>query len=426
MRNTRWLRYGLATLLVTGVGLGGLLVACGDDDTGSSSGNVPDGSTPDSNQGETSTPEGGETGTPDAGSNAKLTLINALTDLGPSASLGANSAFRVCFKTGTTATNKIVAPYPPLPDRAPAGSTAPPGIYYSTGGTFPAFPVDLSTRIIQPIIMNAKNLFAKGIINPGDGTPGTTCGDLVGDTADANSGLVANVDYWELPQIDAGAFQRDKAYVLLLTGCVGDTTDPVKPKCGAEDADKLDGNPGVGNMKVRIFETTRAPISATALGAQFVHGSAQAAAVFAAAGAGITVSPGFVDTDGGFKGVPADGGVALYAPLGAVTSVSGVTDTDGFALGAVSPGGGGPLLPYTLPQIQAFSGLGAPTAPTVYKDGKNYVFVAVGDPDTTQTPPFVFADGGGADAGAAGSSFNTKFFHFLAFPTDPTVAIYAP
>jgi len=43
MRNTRWLRYGLASIIVAGTGLGATLTACGDDDSaGSSSGNVPD------------------------------------------------------------------------------------------------------------------------------------------------------------------------------------------------------------------------------------------------------------------------------------------------------------------------------------------------------------------------------------------------
>src|SRR5205085_275281 len=95
----------------------------------------------------------------DAGAFAKLTLINATADMGPDSNIGTTGAIRVCFKQGTTAASVSVAPYPPLPDKRPVSNpTAPPGIYYGTGGTFPSFGLDLSTRIIVPIVMNAARL----------------------------------------------------------------------------------------------------------------------------------------------------------------------------------------------------------------------------------------------------------------------------
>jgi hypothetical protein len=345
--------------------------------------------------------------------------------MGPNAAIGGNAAIRVCFKQGTTDANLGVAPYPPLPDKASAAApTAPPGIYYGTGGTFPSFGLDLSNRIIVPIVMNAKSLFARGIVNPGNGQPGTTCDELVGATADAAAGLVANQDYWELPKIDAGTFLREKAYVLLLTGCVGDSPIVNGAKCGPGFTPG--GGPGVGNLKVQIFETTRTPVSATALGVQFLHGSPQAQAIFGAVGL-TTFVPGF-DKDptdaGGFKAVVPEAGVA-YPSLSPAVGVTGTADTDYFALGETNPlNPPAALLPYPLTTIQALSGLGLPAAPTIYKDGKNFVFIAVGDPEQAETPPYVFPDGGPAPAEP--QNFNTKFFHFLAFPTDPTVVPYMP
>ncbi|HSO32247.1 MAG TPA: hypothetical protein VLT33_07025, partial [Labilithrix sp.] len=252
---------------MAGTALGATVVACGDDDSGSgsSSGTVPEASTTDSPPGDSSLPDAADAAKPNF---AKLTLINATTDMGPNSALNArgDAAIRVCFKQGTTAQNLGVAPYPPLPDKAPAVGT-PPGIFYGTGGTFPSFGLDLEGRIIQPIVMNAKTLLVKGVVNPGTGQPGTTCDELVGDTADAAAGLVENVDYWILPPIEAGSFKKEKAYVLALTGCVGDATIANKDKCGASPP--AGGAPGVGNLAVKVYETTTAPVSATDLGAQF-------------------------------------------------------------------------------------------------------------------------------------------------------------
>ena len=124
MRNT--FRYGLASIIVAGTALGATVVACGDDDSGSSSGtsgNVPEAST-DAPVGDSATEAGPDAAKP---AYAKLTLVNATTDMGPFSMLNArgDAAIRVCFKTGTTAQNLQVAPYPPLPDKAAAAGTPP-------------------------------------------------------------------------------------------------------------------------------------------------------------------------------------------------------------------------------------------------------------------------------------------------------------
>lgn len=428
MRNT--FRYGLASIIVAGTALGATIVACGDEGSGSSSsssGNLPEASTTDSPSGDTGTDK------PDAAPKpnfAKLTLVNATTDMGPNSALTlrGDAAIRVCFKQGTTQANLGVAPYPPLPDKAPAAGT-PPGIFYGTGGTFPSFGLDLEGRIIVPIVMNASTLLRKGIVNPGTGQPGTTCDELVGETADAAAGLVENTDYWVLPAIDAGTFKKEKAYVLALTGCVGDATILNKDKCGANAPTGT--APGVGNLAVKVFETTTKPVSATQVGVQFLHASTAANALFGPGAGNLSLTPGFMSDladAGSFKAaVPAP---ITVSTLSAVTGVTGVKDSDYFVLDkGQSPGTGAPFAPFPLPLIQRLSGLGAATAPTVYKDGANFVFIAVGD---AQQPTFIGTDGGctlpapQCGDGGDGTSFNTQSFHFLAFPTDPTVVPYKP
>ncbi len=424
MRNTRWLRYGLASIIVAGTGLGATLVACGDDDpASSSSGNLPDTGTPDTNPGDTG--PGADAADAAKPTFAKITIVNATTDLGTESMLNArgDAAFRICFKTGATADNLSVAPYPPLPDK-PKGTAPIPGIFYGTGGTFPSFGLDLEPRIIVPILMNAGSLAKRGIVNKGDGQPGIACDQLIGPGADAAAGgLVENTDYWVLPQLDAGTFKKEKAYVIAVTGCVGDSLLAPGAECGPGFTPG--GAAGIGNLKAQVFETTRTPVSATQLGVQFLQASAQTTAFFAQGT--LPLAPGFMSnpfSQDSFKAaVP---GPMVLHTLTPAQGVTGVKDSDYFVMDKAKPGAlpdGGALAPFPLPTIQALSGLGLPAAPTVYKDGANYVFIAVGDP---VQPTFSHSDGGGPGDGGDGTSFNTKSLHFLAFPTDPTIEAYKP
>ena len=430
MRNTRWLRYGLASILVAGTGLGATLVACGDDDSGSS-GSVPDAAPGDSKVGDTSTGDAADAAPKP--NFAKLTVINATTDMGPNSALNGrgDAAIRICFKTGTTPQNLGIAPYPPLPDK-PKGAQPVAGIPYGTGGTLDNLGVDLETRIIVPYVMNVKTLVEKNIKNPGTGQPGTTCDELVGDTADAAAGLVENKDYWILPQLDAGTLKKEKSFVLALTGCVGDATIANKEKCGPNFP--AAGTAGVGNLKVVVFETNKTPVSATQLGVQFFHASAAVQAVFSAVA--FPLSPGFTSnpTDAGPSFKAATPGPIVLGTLTPAQGVTGVKDTDYFVLdkGNPNPAATTALAPLPIPSIQALSGLGLPVAPTVYKDGANFVFVVVGDPGE---PSFQATDGGctippnaqnQCGDGGDGTVFNTKSVHYLAFPTDPVIPPYKP
>ena len=387
------------------------LAACGDDTSG---GGAPDAGLIDT------TPRDGAKGGVDSalpGNTPRLTIINATHDLGPNANVGTSAAVRFCFKQGSVAQNLSVAPVPPLPATAVSGSPsgAPAGLYYGAGVTFTTGSVDFAGRIVVPIAMNVRSLGIAGE---------ATCDQLVGDTADAGfgDGLRENIDYWTLPRIEVGSIANGKSYILALTGCVGDATTPNPGKCGAGFVSG--GGPGLGNLALTTYETTAPAMPSTApLGARFLHLSTQANAFFSQATAKGSIKPGFVSN-------PADGGgfrpiTDVDPPLGklsALSAVTDVTDGDSFVLGPKSlnpteAARGVPLLPSSLAAIQTASGLGPSTGGSVYQNGQSYVFIAVGDPDTTETKPFLKPDGTPGGDGGDGSRFNPRFFHFLAYPT---------
>lgn len=419
MWHSGWLRSGLASLAVGATSLCATLAACGDDDGA--------GGTPDTGLTDTKPGDAGKDGS-DAGpaSNApRLTVVNATHDLGPSATIGTSAAIRLCFKQGSVAQNLSVAPFPPLPDRASASNpSGPPGLYYGAGALLPTVGVDFAHRIVVPIVMNAKSLSVRGLDNVGPDQRAATCDEIVGDAADAATGFTENADYWVLPQIEVGALANGKAYLLALTGCVGDAATLNPGKCGPGFVSG--GDPGLGNLRLKIYETSQTP-AAVPLGAQFLYLSTQANAFFSQATAKGSIRPGFVSNaadGGGFRPI-----TDVNPPIGAlsaITAVTNVTDSDSFVFGpkSLNPSeaeAGVPLLPSSLLAIQKYSGLGSSTGATVYQDGRNYVFIAVGDPDTNETKQFIKPDGTPGGDGGDGSRFNSRFFHFLAYPADPAV-----
>lgn len=423
------LRFGLASMLAGSVGLGGVLAACGDDEASN-----PGTNTPDTGPGsETGTPDTGgdpDTGTPDTGVDAgpplaKLTLINAAVDLGDDATLNPTpnirtQALRICFKTGTTQANLSVAPYPPLPREAPAGTPAgtPPGLYLNTGGAFPSFGIDLEGRILIPIVMNAKSLAAKGYIKPTDGGVEKVCDELLDAAKTTN--IKENEDYWILDEIPSGTFKKDKSFLIALTGCVANAAADQQPKCGPGFTPAASGK---GNLKVTVLELTRTPIDAAKQGVQAANLSSQYEAIIKPAA---PYTPGFTaqaDDAGAYRNASATGAVAYQA----ISAANGIVfaDSDLFAsapTSAISPGNA--VAPVPLPLIQALSGLGTATAPTVYVKGKNFVFINVGDP-SLGVPTYVTPAGAGSED-PTGNSFNLRKYHYVAFPTDPAVVAYKP
>lgn len=416
MRNANWLRYGLASVVIVGFGMGGLLVACGDDDNGGGGGT--DAGT-DTAQPDTGTPD---TGTPDTGPgdagppNAKITVVNAVTDLGPQASINGNNALRICFALGPTAEAASISPVPPLPDTS-SNPAIPPGIYIGTGGALPSFGLDLEPFVVVPYAMNAAALFAKGIVKPGPGNPGTTCDELLkaqgGGYPDGGGPLVEGVDYWKLDPIPANTLKKGKSYVLVVTGCTGNAENALG-KCGEGFAPDAAANKG--NLKVRVYDVDReTTIGNGQFGVQFIHAAAPALTFLALNN--IDVLPGITSDAqdaGAYKGVTGDGGPqggvpVAYADKTNLAQVPGVNvATDSFIL---NPGAPGTAIP--LPVIQAFSfPSGAPDGGE-YRTGAAFTFIAVGDPGIP------------ADSGVPGI-VNTRAFHYLAFPNDPNIVTYQP
>jgi len=391
-------------LTLLSAGLGGFLVACGDDDSTVTP--AKDGGGADTAPGDDDGGQDGATPPPqDAGSPARLQLVNAATDFGPNLASG---GLRVCFAAGTTAENVTVTPLPALPEES-AVPGVPPAVFIGLGGNVTGTGLPLNTLFIQPYLMNAESI--GGIVKPGAGLPSIPCSELLANDFDAGGRkLEENRDYWKLPVIPAGTLQQDKSYILVLTGCTNDTQVANKAKCGP-DFD-TDGGPGLGNLQVRIFDVDRATaIDANKVGAQFIHASASADFYFANAPIPIDMTPGFQvqpGDAGGFKPVADDGGVDLYQKTNLV-QVEGVNfQTDFFT---ANPEAASVAIP-----LQSIQQLSFPTGVPQggeYKNGVAWTFIAVGDAD-----PSVSADAGGR--------FNTKKFHYLAFPNNPPVSVYRP
>ena len=340
-----------------------------------------------------------------------LTFVNATHDLGPASVQGAGSAVRFCFKQGASTETSSVVPLPPLPERNPPGTEfLPPGIASGTGQAVSATRLDFSRRIIVPIVIRSAALRVEG---DGPGSAAPTCTQLMGAGRDASLGLVEDLDYWTLPAIQTGTLAVDRAYVVVLSGCAGTARTQNPGKCGPGFVKGVNGQPGLSNLKLTAYATTGSPVAAP-FGAQVLHASTQADATFSQLAAKGAIRPGFFrdGPDGGTFRPITDASPAV-GTLTSIVTVDDVAPSDSFALGP------GPLFPSTLAEIGERSGLTTAPRQSPYPAGRNYVFIAVGDPDPVETSVFITPDGGrGRDGGGDGSRFNLRSLHFLAYPAD--------
>ena len=388
----RTLRSALAALTAAGSTFAVLLPGCGHDDTG-------DASASDSGLVDTH-PVDVAADTADASRSARprITLVNAVHDLGPNAG-GVNNAVRLCFAQGTTNETLSVLPLPALPEGL--------GIAAGRGEPVATVGVDFARRIVVPFVVNASRISLRGG-DPSNPASEATCDQLIGDAAIGGARLTLNVDYWPMPAVQPGAIVDDRAYVIVLSGCVGRAQTPNPGKCGVGFLRSDD--PSTGNLSLTVYVPTATPVAAP-FGAQLLYASSQANAYFSQAGTKGSIRPGF------FAG-PVDGGTfqpitepnPILGSLSKVTAVPDVPGSDGFALG---PG----LFPSTLAEIRERSDLTRPSPP--FPGNRNYVFIAIGDPDPIETFPWIKGDGSrGQDGGIDGSQFNLRSFHFIAFPAD--------
>ena len=401
MRYLQWLRYGLASVVVTSGAMGAFLVGCADDDdpiVPVTDGGDHDGSTPGEDGGEQ--PDGGPTTPP-----AKLILVNAATSLGAENPGG----IRVCFATKTaTETDFAPTPFPILPNEKSNESQLFPGIFVGQGGSFPNSGANLEQLSIRPYVMNAAALALRGI--EGSGTSVPRCDSVIrsfgGDAGVSGDGgaaepFVPGVDYWQLPDIPLGTLKAGHAYILALTGCAADA--PEGSYCGNGDSDAAyvpTGEPGVGNLKILIAEIdTTTTVAENELGVQVLNASPQFTEHTE-----LPFNPIVANIDGGAAqpvgpegaAVPFDRNVTAATPVVKATGLDPAS-----AIFAVATGEGPEApLPFNNAagaqgSIQLFT-TGSTDAAPLYVNGKVYTVVAVGDP--------------GVDAGVG-----LPFFRYLGF-----------
>jgi len=429
MRNTPWLRYGLG-LLLSATGVSAALVACSDSDTGTV--------TPASDAGDDEADAGNPNGDTDAGEviPPKLTVVNAASDLGPAANFPIQdspeskvSAMRICFATaGAGSEFSITTAIGPQPDTKT--SDLPPGIVIGTGGALPRYAIDLSTAALKPYLMNAKSLADKGVV-PGGSQESLKCSDLLG-ASNAGVQLQAGVDYWEMPAFELGTFKRGESYILALTGCpstttIGATTAEKRAKCG-EDFPDQENMPGNGNLKITVIQVDRTTsVAADKFGAQFIHASPAGAAVLKSGS--LAAQPCITQTasDGGTdcldiaNNAPVEllkSSTLTQLPISAASLTAPATDATAAKL---QLGQGQALASIALPLslIQQLSFAGSPKADQAYRLGAGFVFVAVGDP--------TYIEGAAQDPAKVIAAFrksDLRHFHYLGFPTDPTIVSY--
>lgn len=419
MRNKRWLRAGLASLTVCGLALSAFVVACGDDDTGGAgvtpgvdSGNDTGAKTDSGSSG--SVDSGSDTGTvTDSGTKdadadaakpppAKLQLINAATSLGTTDQA---TALRICYKVGPDKDHLIWATLPPLPNRKSSDAQPFPGLFAGTGGPVDGTGVSLEKLVVRPYVLSAQSLQAHGLGSTVTPDTEKSCQDIL--EADAGGPFIQNTDFWVLDDVPASTFIDGNSYILALTGCAGASTSAACAGTGDAGA-----TPGNGTLKINLFKIDNTTaIDTDKLGVQFVNVSPNLEGFLNAQPGGTLKTHPVINADkttpATAKNIATAGDVAPVT-LTPINQLSGVTNTTDVVMANPNV----PQIAYSLPQVAALSfGIADGGA---YANGKAYTVIAIGDISTTP------------DGGNGGATFNTKFFHFLALPNDPTIKTFDP
>jgi hypothetical protein len=246
--------------------------------------------------------------------------------------------------------------------------------------------------------MDAEKLAAKGVLPPGNGTPGRTCGQLLtADGGGVDGGITDGVDFWKLPAIPAGTFANNTTKLLVLTGCTSDT--PADPNCGPGFTST--GAPGNGNLAIRVYNLDRTTaVAATSMGIEFVHASANIDLAVAAAGG---AKPG-LSNDAGANYRPfvaADAATPLYNKT-TLIQIPNVTIQGDYLI--MNPNVAATAVSLAQTQDISFAAVQGDAGTQGYGNGKAFTFISVGQ------------------VGGAGS----KQFHYLGFPNDPIVSTYTP
>jgi hypothetical protein len=461
MQDKKWLRVGLATLLVSG-GIGGMSAAgcSGDDNTtpAKDAGNdhsVVDGSSggPDSPTGD-SHPVDSPTGDGEGGTtkpNAKVFLVHAAVD--PNA-----PPLRFCFglaagPDGGTVT--VAGGIDPFPDSKIAPNAPVAGLLPGFGGSTSSSPqlaaFDLSTLNIALYAVNAISIANDTADGGPDGGAEVPCEGLIGSDGLGKGGagggtLTAGTDYWPVGLIPQGTLAHGTTWLAAVEGCAPGETGANAALCGSGYSATT------GNLHLVAYKLDSTTAVDGGIGAQFAQTSPQWDGVLGQAGSVATVAGFFVPytppADAGSQdgasdaeaGPPPpaltflpitqtakDDGNLYPTTLATVPGIAEDSGTTGFFAQGVTSGGATVLFPpgcdplvlcyspelWPLGYIDLFSN---GTITNEFANGKGFVFVQIGDPTEL---PFIGADGGPTDVPPDPNNPvpNFKAPHVLAFPT---------
>jgi hypothetical protein len=287
MQKKKWVRVGLAAVIVGGA-IGGISAAgcSGDDSTGVTPGKDggSDSSIPQGDSGPTgdSSMPTGDTGTGDGSDgsvklpNAKVYLLHAAAD--PNA-----RPLRFCFGLNPTdaGTATVAGGIDPFPDfvTVPGGIA---GLYPGFGGSTAASPklatFDLSTLTIALYAVDAASILNNTADGGPDGGAEVPCEGLIGNdalgkgaTSPGNGAtLTLNSQFWYLGTILKGTLNHGQTWVAAVTGCFAgeDSSDqafcPSSPPYGAN-----------GNLSLKAWQLDNTTVVAAdgGIGAQFASAS---------------------------------------------------------------------------------------------------------------------------------------------------------
>jgi hypothetical protein len=228
-----------------------------------------------------------------------------------------------------------VNPPQPVPNSDGGFDTVPtgtPGVYPGTIAALPTFGTSVENLNITPFIIDASKV--QGEINydggaglSPDGGAEDTCTALIGGhgkgTGDTPAGtLTLGVDYWQLPNINAGTLKDTKTYILALTGCLpGFTPSATEVGAGLEanpaqtitaanicGSDFDGGSPSLQITVNELDTTTSIPAGADGgIGVQFANLSTAIdnnPFIYPVNGLGVFVHP--AASDGVWPGIPTE------------------------------------------------------------------------------------------------------------------------
>jgi hypothetical protein len=481
MQDKKWVRVGLATLILgaafgcvsaAGCGSSSSPVVAGDaspDHTSSSSGSssgVSGSSSGTSGSSSGSSGDGGDASTPP---NANVYLVNAVVDP------AAPPTFRFCFGIPSVMDGgpvSVIGGYDPLPDTK-AVPYAPAGLPAGTGGLLNSNPqinsINLASLSLKVYALRGDNaITASDTADAGpDGGAEAPCeyligSDALGKTTTGNpmpykGVLTLNTDYFYVGEIAKGELASGTTWVAALEGCPpGETTMDNVGLCGGA-AYAAAPNGTLALQLVQVDNTTK--VDGGSVGAQFGQISVAWTAFLSeitGGGAPPPTAAGFYVPitllDGGADAAPIVSGGQLApfettAGLGqllpaTLSSASGLTFDGGSGFYAVGFGNGAPITgppneidggactpgsqdptqacisPWLMPLTDISALSVGPTAPNEFANGAGYVFLLVGSPSADA---YIDVSMNPPTACVPGSSatciFNTEFVHFLAFPT---------